>query len=98
MKIRISGKKFGERSVLNSQALNAYSPEERQAMFDSAVGVSIFLKDQSREDQAKSVLKELCAHFKGEVYSKASEFGWVVGQELEPTRDDYDAIMELISQ
>lgn len=98
MKIRISGKKFGERSVLNSQALNAYSAEERQAMFDSAVGVSIFLKDQSREDQAKSVLTELCSHFKGEMYSKASEFGWVVGQELEPTRDDYDAIMELIAQ
>ena len=98
MKIQINGKKFGERSVLNSQSLDKYSLEERQAMFDSAVGVSIFLKDQTREDQAKSVLAKMCAHFKGDIYSKESKFGWVVGQELEPTRDDYDAIMELISQ
>lgn len=98
MKIRISGNKFGKRQVLNDAALKDYDQDELQSMFDSAVGVSIFLKDQSREDQAKSVLTKMCAHFKGDIYSKASEFGWVVGQELEPTRDDYDAIMELIAQ
>ena len=77
MKIRINGMKFGKRSLLNDMSLENYELDEVQSMIASAVGISIFLKDQTREAEAIELVKGLVPDFKGELYSKATEHGWV---------------------
>lgn len=89
MTVRISGESFnGKRETLNAKPLTEYSADEVQAMVDSSVACSIFLKDESRADEARSILSDFFSHYKGTVISKATEFGWVVTQSLLPTRDD----------
>ena len=75
MKIRINGMKFGKRSLLNDMSLENYELDEVQSMIASAVGISIFLKDQTREAEAIELVKGLVPDFKGELYSKATEHG-----------------------
>tara|TARA_R100001594_G_scaffold144849_1_gene194405 strand:- start:422 stop:727 length:306 start_codon:yes stop_codon:yes gene_type:complete len=96
MKIRINGMKYGKRQLLNEKALEAYELEDLQAMLETAVGISIFLKDQTRESEAIELINGLAPDFKGEMYSKATEHGWVVGRELEPSRDDSSIARQLI--
>jgi len=95
MTVRISGEKFGKRVTLNERPLAEYSVEERQAMIDTSVGVSIFLKDETRADEAKSLIAEFFGHFQGKVESKATKYGWVVTQSALPARDDSDAFADL---
>jgi len=91
--------RFGKReTAVDGKPLADVPMEKLVEDIQNAVGLSIFLKDRTREAEAKSIVKALVPKFKGELYSKASEFGWVVGQELEPTRDDSTTAQALIQE
>ena len=99
--IRLSGEVRGRLEVLNSDNrgniihLDDYSADELQSMIDSSSSVTIYLKDESRADEAKSLLTEFFSHFKGVIQSKATKYGWYVGQTLKPSKDDSSAFAKL---
>jgi len=96
MTVRISGEDSrGKRSLLNDAPLAEYSADEVQTMVDSSISVSIFLKDETRADEAKSIVSDFFGHYKGDIISKATKYGWVVTQELKATRDDASAFAKL---
>ena len=99
MTIRISAEdRFGKRSLMNDKPIAEYSADEVKEMVDSSVSVSIFLKDETRADDAKSIISDFFSHFEGDIVSKATKYGWVVTQELRPTRDDSKALISALSQ
>jgi len=98
MTIRISGEDSrGKRSLLNDAPLAEYTSDEVLEMKDSAISVSIFIKDETRADEAKSLLSSAFSHFKGDIVSKATKYGWVVTQEANATRDDSKALLSALA-
>jgi|21_taG_2_1085346.scaffolds.fasta_scaffold02105_9 hypothetical protein len=101
MDIRLSGDNRGRLEVLNRDnrgniiPLDSYSSDELQSLIDTSSSVTIYLKDESRADEAKSLLTEFFAHFNGVIKSKATKYGWYVGQTLNPSRDDSSAFAKL---
>ena len=82
---------------MNDKPISEYSSDEVLEMKDSAVSVSIFLKDETRADEAKSLLSQAFSHFKGDIVSKATKYGWVVTQEAKATRDDSKALLSALA-
>jgi len=99
MTIRISGEdRFGKRSLLNDKPISEYSADEVTSMVDSSCSVSVFLKDETRAEDAKSLVADFFSHFEGDIISKATKYGWVVTQELRPTRDDATSLRALLAK
>lgn len=100
MTIKISGENSrGKRELLNDSPLAEYKPDEVKSMVDSAVSVSIFLKDETRASEARQLIESNFSHFKGDIISKSTKVGgWFVGQDLNPTRDDSSALRTATAQ
>jgi len=101
MDIRISGKGRNGIEVQNQNTkgdiipLSDYSSDELEAMIDSSTHVTIYLKDDTRVDDAKGILTEFFSHYKGRMESFATEYGWYVGQSLVAPKDDSTAFDKL---
>ena len=108
MDIRLSAEMMGSLVVMHTfkgtdkvRPLTEYKPEEVRAMRDTCASVTIYLKDESRADKAKALVRKQFPHFKGKLQSKATEYGWFVGQTLKPSKEErrdedaFDALDEL---
>lgn len=76
-------------TVLHPQPLTEYSKDEIQAFKEKTTYVSIYVKDASRVNEAKSLLNEKFSHFKGLITEKECKNGsFHIGRNINAERND----------
>ena len=76
-------------AVLHPQPLTEYTEDEIKAFKKKTTYVSIYVKDASRVNEAKSLLNEKFSHFKGLITEKECNNGsFHIGRSINAERND----------